>query len=88
MRLACEPAWESAVFHHAPHGIARLARHVECPLTLIYAGEGTARENEVRIVHRGHGDARIVKVPGTTHFLPMERPDIVREEIERLASKV
>lgn len=84
MRLACEPAWESAVFQHAPHGIARLARHVKCPLTLIYAGEGTTRENEVRIVHRGHGDARIVKVPGATHFLPMERPDIVREEIERM----
>jgi len=84
MRLACEPAWESAVFRHTPHGVARLARHVNCPLTLIYAGEGTARDDEVRIVGRGHGDARIVKVPGTTHFLPMERPDIVREEIERM----
>ena len=53
MRLACDPAWESSVFQHAPPGIARLARHVRCPLTLIYAGEGTARENEVQIVARG-----------------------------------
>ena len=85
MRLACQPSWESSVFQHAPPGIARLAKSVRCPLTLIYAGDGTARENEVQIVARGHGNARLVKVPGATHFLPMERPDIVREEIERIA---
>lgn len=84
MRLACDPAWESSVFQHAPPGAARLARHVRCPLTLIYADEGTAHENEVEIVARAHGNARLVKVPGATHFLPMERPDIVREEILRI----
>jgi len=30
-----------------------------------------------------HGNTRLLKVPGTTHFLPMERPDLVREEIAR-----
>jgi pimeloyl-ACP methyl ester carboxylesterase len=87
VRLACEPAWESSVFQHAPPGIARLARRVRCPLTLIYCGEGTAREKEVQIVARAHGNARLVKVPGTTHFLPMERPDIVREELERIVKQ-
>lgn len=84
MRLACDPAWESSVFRHAPPGAARLAHHVRCPLTLIYADEGTAHDNEVDVVARAHGDARLVKVPGATHFLPMERPDIVREEILRM----
>ncbi|MEJ0026728.1 MAG: alpha/beta hydrolase [Rhizomicrobium sp.] len=84
MRLACEPAWESSVFQHAPPGIARLARQVRCPLTLLYAGDGTAREHEVRMVARLHGDARTIKVPGTTHFLPMERPDVVQDEIARM----
>jgi pimeloyl-ACP methyl ester carboxylesterase len=72
------------VFQHAPPGAARLASHVRCPLTLIYADEGTAHENEIEVVSRAHGDARLVKVPGATHFLPMERPDIVREEILRI----
>lgn len=85
VQLTCAPAWESMNFRNAPAGLARLAGQVRCPLTLIYAGDGTARENEVRIVARKHGNARLVKVPGTTHFLPMERPDIVREEIERIA---
>jgi pimeloyl-ACP methyl ester carboxylesterase len=85
MRLACEPTWESSVYQHAPPGIARLARKVRCPLTLIYSDDGTASENEVQIVARAHGNTRLVKVPGTTHFLPMERPDIVHEELERIA---
>ena len=85
MRLACDPAWESSIFQHAPSGGARLARLVRCPMTVIYADEGSANEREVHTIARLHGSARIVKVPGATHFLPMERPDIVREEIERLA---
>jgi pimeloyl-ACP methyl ester carboxylesterase len=88
MRLACAPAWESSVFQHAPPGIARLARRVRCPLTLLYAGDGTAREREVQIVARLHGDARLIKVPGTTHFLPMERPDVVQDEIARMGRAV
>ena len=84
MRLACEPLWESSIFQNAPPGIARLASRVRCPLTLIYSGNGTAREREVQIVARRHGNARLVQVPETTHFLPMERPDIVQDEIERM----
>ncbi|HXC55759.1 MAG TPA: alpha/beta hydrolase [Rhizomicrobium sp.] len=84
MRLACEPLWESAVFRNAPPGIARLASQVRCPLTLIYAGGGTAKAREVAIVARRHGSARLIQVPGTTHFLPMERPDVVQDEITRL----
>ncbi|MEJ1969257.1 MAG: alpha/beta hydrolase [Rhizomicrobium sp.] len=84
MRLACAPAWESAIFRNAPPGDASLARRVKCPLTLIYCGDGTAKEREVKLVARLHGDVRLVKVPGTTHFLPMERPDIVQDEIARM----
>lgn len=84
MRLASDPAWESANFRNAPPGIARLAGQVRCPLTLIHAGDGTAKSREVAIVARRKRDARIVHVPGTTHFLPMERPDVVQDEIERM----
>ena len=86
MRLACEPAWEAAIFRSAPPGIARLASLVRCPLTLIYAGNGTAKTREVEIVARRHGAARLIQVPGTSHFLPMERPDIVQDEIARMLS--
>ncbi len=85
MRLACDPAWESSIFKHAPPGGARLARRVRCPLTVIYAdGSNTSRDREVQIAARAHGNARVIKVPGATHFLPMERPDIVQDEIARM----
>ena len=82
--LCCAPAFEAASFRNAPPGIARLAALVRCPLTLIHGERGTAQPGEVARVKRLKRDARIVKVPGATHFLPMERPDVVRDEIERM----
>jgi pimeloyl-ACP methyl ester carboxylesterase len=30
-------------------------------------------------------DARIVRVPGASHFLPIEQPDVVRLELRLMA---
>jgi len=85
VRLACAPSWEAENFRSGPPGISRLARQLRCPLTLIIGENGTASEQEVANIERLHKPTRVVRVPGATHFLPMERPDIVREEIERIA---
>lgn len=85
VRLACAPSWEAQTFRSAPIGAVSLARHIRCPVTLLYAELSTPPESECRAFARRHGNTRLIKVPGTTHFLPMERPDLVREEIERLA---
>jgi len=87
MRLACDPLWESSIFQHAPPGGARLASRVRCPITVIYSPvSNTTRDREVGVIMRRHRDVRVVQVPETTHFLPMERPDIVQEEISRMIS--
>jgi len=89
VRLACSGEWEAVTFRNAPLGIARLAANVKCPLTVLHAGEGstdgTARASEVELVKRLKPDAKIVAVPRTTHFLPMENPQAVRDEILRFA---
>jgi pimeloyl-ACP methyl ester carboxylesterase len=85
MRLACAPAWEAQTFRSTPIGVAGLARRIRCPVTLLYAEQSTPPESECRAFARRHGGTRLMKVPGTTHFLPMERPDLVREEIARAA---
>lgn len=85
MRLACAPSWEAQTFRSTPIGAVGLARRIRCPVTLLYAEHSTPPESECRAFARRHGNTRLIKVPGTTHFLPMERPDLVREEIERLA---
>jgi len=85
MRLACRPSWEAATFRAAPSVMARLVRHVKCPVTIIYGTVGsTCRESEVDVFRRA--GARIVKVDGASHFLPMEHPEIVRDEIARMAA--
>jgi pimeloyl-ACP methyl ester carboxylesterase len=85
MRLACRPAWEAATFRAAPSGMARLVRRVKCPVTIVYGTVGsTCREREVDVFRRA--GARVVKVDGASHFLPMEHPELVREEIARLAA--
>lgn len=85
MRLACAPAWEAQTFRSTPFGAAGLGRKIRCPVTLLYAEQSTPPESECRAFARAHGNTRLLKVPGTTHFLPMERPDLVREEIARFA---
>jgi pimeloyl-ACP methyl ester carboxylesterase len=85
VRLACAPSWEAQTFRSTPIGAVSLARRIRCPVTLLYAEHSTPPESECRAFARRHGHTRLIKVPGTTHFLPMERPDLVREEIERLA---
>lgn len=85
VRLACTGMWESTTFRHAPPGGARWVAGVRCPLTLLHAGEGamdgTARPSEVALVAQLKPDAKIIGVPGTTHFLPIEKPEAVRDEI-------
>ncbi len=83
MRLACAPQWEAANFRNAPAGISSLAADVRCPFTLLHAAatDGTSSPGEIQKIARMQPDARIIRVPDTTHFLPMEEPQVVRDAI-------
>ena len=85
VRLCCTPSWEAETFRGTPSGAARLARMVRCPVTLIRAADGTASASEVAAFARAHPATRVVKRRGASHFLPMEFPELVREEILRIA---
>lgn len=87
VRLACAPRVEAEGYAGTPGGIYRLAGKVRCPVTLI-RGENpgsTCRPQEAAAVSRLKPNTRIVTVAGAGHFLPMERRDIVRDEIVRMA---
>jgi len=45
----------------------------------------TCSDSEARVFARA--GAHVVKVDGATHFLPMQYPDLVRHEIERMAKQ-
>jgi pimeloyl-ACP methyl ester carboxylesterase len=85
MRLSCRPAWEAEDFRSTPPGVSALARDLHCPVTLIHARDGTASESEVTIFRGLYPATRVVLQPDATHFLPMEFPELVRDEIRKIA---
>jgi pimeloyl-ACP methyl ester carboxylesterase len=83
LRLACAPAWEAETFRTTPLGMARLARRVKCPIVVLYGTIGsTCRESEAEIFRRA--GARVIRIDGASHFLPMELPERVREELDKI----
>jgi pimeloyl-ACP methyl ester carboxylesterase len=87
VRLACAPEWEAAVFRGAPNDTAPLVARVPAPMTVIVGTKGSAAsDQQLSVVRSLRSDVRIVSVDDASHFLPMERPEIVRAEILRLAT--
>ena len=81
-RLACAPQWESRLFSMFPFGLARLGRRVRIPVTILGAGEhSSAIDSVVDGFVRRNRQARFLRVPGTSHFLPLEQPEIFRAEV-------
>ena len=87
-RLACAPLWEATNFSIYPFNIAALGRKVRAPMTILYGTEhSTTSDDLLQRLVKGHTDARLVRVPGASHFLPMEKPDLVRSEIVSAAER-
>lgn len=81
-RLACAPAWEAEIFHEAPRGVAQVARDVACPLTILHGSiASTANASELALIRCLKPDAQVMTLEGGTHFLPIEQPGRVAEQI-------
>ncbi len=86
--LACRPDWEAAVFkaHRIrPWGAIRRLKKRRIPLIILQAKRDSTAlpDTDVR-VHAVRPDAAVTQVPGTTHFVPMERPYVVRDALRLL----
>lgn len=83
--LTCTPAWEASNFrthNYDPWGAFRATR---CPIRILRAEVGsTARLEEGQAELEATGRVRIDVIPGTSHFLPMERPELVREVLREM----
>ena len=83
--LTCEPGWEASNFNtHGSDAWAAL-RSLECPVRMLRAEIGsTARIDDNLDELRAMDRVTVETVPGTTHFLPMERPDLVRSVLREM----
>lgn len=80
VKLACAPHWEAANFKGPQLNCDGFIRRLRAPFTLLTAEYGST----TRTHHPFEAlavDKKISVVDGTSHFLPMEVPDLVRAEI-------
>lgn len=80
--LTCAPAWEAANFRTHNYDPWAAFRATRCPVRILRAETAsTARLDDGQAELEATGRFRIDLIPGTSHFLPMERPDLVREAL-------
>lgn len=81
--LTCTPAWEASNFRTHNYDVWGAFRQSRCPIRILRAAEASTFRLDGREAELGDdGRIAIETVPGTTHFLPMERPDLVRETLQ------
>jgi len=86
VKLACAPLWEAANFASQQHDSLTPIRRIEVPMTLLVAEKGSTTRG-LAAFRKNPNTRKIDVVDGSTHFLPMEFPERVREEIIELAKQ-
>lgn len=79
VELACAPAWEASNFRAHDHDPWAVIARLAVPTTILRASIGSTcsleREDQLpAAVPRRH----VETIPDTSHFLPIERPDLAR----------
>jgi pimeloyl-ACP methyl ester carboxylesterase len=80
--LACTPEWEVSNYVHQDHDAWAAFAASRCPIRILRAErDSPGRLDQGLEALTESGRIRIDTIPDTTHFLPMERPDLVRDAI-------
>ena len=85
VELACAPAFEAATFRAVSPNVEPALARVRCPFVLLAGDAGsTVRDAELAIFAAHPHCLGAIRQPGTSHFLPLERPDPVRAAVEQV----
>ncbi|MBO6666751.1 alpha/beta hydrolase [Parvibaculum sp.] len=87
--LLCAPAWEAANFRAQGHNITKSVRNLHVPFAMLYAEHGsTCRPPFPMLLKRRDPKAQVTQIRGATHFLPMEFPKLVADEIRAFRDRL
>jgi pimeloyl-ACP methyl ester carboxylesterase len=78
VELTCAPTWEAATYAGQAHDPWRGLDTFPRPIRILRAAEGSTARIDDELASLTARGMQIETVPGTTHFLPMERPDLVQ----------
>lgn len=86
VRLACTPGWEAANYRAGPPDVWRELGNLKIPITLIVGEKrSTCPQTVIDLLLQKQPGMRVVRLPDASHFLPMEFPGAVRQEIRSMA---
>ncbi|WP_310476014.1 alpha/beta hydrolase [Sandarakinorhabdus sp.] len=87
VELACAPAFEAATFRAVSPGVEPALAAVRCPFILLAGDQGSTVQDAELAGFAAHPQCiSAERIPGTSHFLPLERPDLVRAAIARITA--
>ncbi len=87
-KLSCEPEWEAANFGGQRHRPWGALKQVECPIVAIRAEKNsTFAQSSVTRFLKTKPHTVVLQPSGTSHFIPMERPYVVRDAISEFLAR-
>lgn len=81
VRLACPPEWEASTYAAQGNDAFAALGRVEAPVRILKAEHGSTCRTSAASLRKRHAGLRMATIEGSTHFLPMERADLVREAL-------
>lgn len=86
VELSCAPEWEASNFSSHAHDTWGAFERAQVPIRILKAQEGSTCRDDPRLdALVAAGRIAVETIPGTSHFLPMERPDLVQAELRAAA---
>ncbi|HEY2482034.1 MAG TPA: alpha/beta hydrolase [Caulobacteraceae bacterium] len=87
VELACAPEWEAAIFAAHGHDTWDAMSRIEAPISIYRAEQGsTCAVAEAAEFPRPQRQVRVTAIPSSTHFLPIERPEVVRKALLEISA--
>jgi pimeloyl-ACP methyl ester carboxylesterase len=85
--LTCAPAWEASNFRTHNYDPFAAFRATRCPIRILRAEHAsTCRIDPIEAELTATRRITVETIAGTSHFLPMERPDLVRAALAELTA--
>lgn len=81
VRLACDPAWEAAVFSALGHNWRKAAAAVRCPVHILAAAHGSTAAAALPGLLAAQPAITAEVIAGAGHMIPMEQPATVRDRL-------
>lgn len=81
VELTCAPEWESVVFSRQDHDVWAALAQTTAPVHILRADHGTTCHVDPAKDIEPFANRTLETIPGTSHFLPMEKPDLVAERL-------